>query len=503
MLSFLQLDKVDCHARENEAFMTGMVGILVALALLIYFAYRGISVLILAPAMALFAAMLSGDAPLLASYTQVFMAAVGKFIVLYFPLFLLGAIFGKLMDDSGSAESIARLTVGRLGRSRSMLAVVLSCAILTYGGVSLFVVAFTMYPIAAALFREADIPKRLIPGTIGLGAFTFTMTALPGTPSIQNAIPMPYFGTTAFAAPGLGIVTSLVMFTLGMLWLNGRCRAARAAGEGYGNHPDGARRADRQLREHAEGEGFDLAELTERAPTAGEPSAWVAIAPIVLVIVINCLFSMLIIPRWDTHYLALPKYGQADIQALRGIWAIIVALVVAILMLIAMNRRRLPRLRESLDAGANASVVPIFNTASQVGFGAVIASLAAFDMIRQGLLDLSGTHPLITVAVSVNVFAGITGSASGGLSIALQTLSSSYLEMARQAQISPALMHRVISVAAGCLGSLPHSGAVITLLGICGLTHRESYKDLFVVALLVPAIALVVLIGLGTLLGAF
>ncbi|HVL57197.1 MAG TPA: GntP family permease, partial [Burkholderiaceae bacterium] len=236
--------------------MIGLLGLLAALGLLIFFAYRGVSVLLLAPAMALLAALASG-APLLASYTQVFMASTGSFIVSYFPLFLLGAVFGKLMEDSGAAEAIADGIVRRLGGDRAMLSVVLSCAVLTYGGVSLFVVAFAVYPIAAALFRQAGIPKRLIPATIALGAFTFTMTALPGTPAIQNAIPMPFFGTTPFAAPLLGIITALVMFGLGQGWLQRRALRARAAGEGYGDHPDEPVRFDKTLRELGAGEGFD------------------------------------------------------------------------------------------------------------------------------------------------------------------------------------------------------------------------------------------------------
>ena len=217
--------------------MTGLVGILLALGLLIFLAYRGMSVLILAPLMAMVAASFAA-APLLGLYTQVFMTSAGGFIVAFFPLFLLGAIFGRLMDDSGAAKSIARGLVARLGGGQAILAVVLACAILTYGGVSLFVVAFAIYPIAASLFREADIPKRLIPATIALGAFTFTMTALPGTPAIQNAIPMPYFGTTPFAAPGIGILAALVMFGSGQGWLMHRAGRARLRGEGYGPHDD-------------------------------------------------------------------------------------------------------------------------------------------------------------------------------------------------------------------------------------------------------------------------
>jgi H+/gluconate symporter-like permease len=205
--------------------MLSITGILVALAALMFFAYRGLSVLILAPLAALLAVSFS-SAPLLASYTQVFMPALGGFVVLYFPLFLLGAIFGKLMEASGAARALAAAIVERLGTQRAVLSIVVACALLTYGGVSLFVVAFAVYPIAAELFRAADIPKRLMPATIALGAFTFTMTALPGTPAIQNAIPMPYFGTTPFAAPGLGIIGGAIMLRPGA----GLARAAHAAG---------------------------------------------------------------------------------------------------------------------------------------------------------------------------------------------------------------------------------------------------------------------------------
>jgi H+/gluconate symporter-like permease len=431
------------------------------------------------------------------------MVATGDFIVQYFPVFLLGAIFGKLMEDTGSAEVLANATIRWLGSDRAMLAVVLSCAAMTYGGVSLFVVAFAVFPIAAAVFRRADIPKRLIPGTIALGAFTFTMTALPGTPAIQNAIPMPYFGTSPFAAPGLGIVTALIMFALGQLWLE---RRARATSEGYGDHPDAHPQhtpPTGALRERAAGEGFDIAELPPKLRPAELPPLMVAALPLVAVIAINLAFTALVIPAMDTDYLAAPEYGATTIDSVRGIWSIIAALVISIVVMIAANWSRLPRLTASLDAGANASLLPIFNTASLVGFGAVIASLSAFALIRDSVIGIGGDNPLISLAISVNLLAGMTGSASGGMSIALTTLGGVYLEMAQAAGISPDLMHRVTAVATGGLDALPHNGAVITLLAICGLTHREAYLDIAVVAVAVPIIALIVLITLGTLLGSF
>ncbi len=242
----------------------GLLGILLALGLLIWLAYRGWSVLLLAPAAALVAAAVSRE-PLLAHWTQTFMGSAAQFLAQFFPLFLLGALFGKLMDDSGSVEAIARFMTEKLGPRRAMLAVVLAGAIVTYGGVSLFVAFFVLAPMAQALFRAANIPRRLMPAAIALGTSTFTMTAFPGTPAIQNAIPMPFFGTTPFAAPGLGIIASAIMLGFGLWWLARAEAAARRSGEGYGAGADTAPKLaadDQKIRERATtAREFDPAEI--------------------------------------------------------------------------------------------------------------------------------------------------------------------------------------------------------------------------------------------------
>jgi H+/gluconate symporter-like permease len=445
-----------------------------------FLAYRGLSLLLVAPAMAVLAVLMAEGGPVLASYTQVFMQATGGFIIQYFPLFLLGAVFGKLMEASGSARTLADGIIRGLGPSKAILAVVLSCAVMTYGGVSLFVVAFAVWPIASALFREADRPRVLIPATISLGAFTFTMTALPGTPAIQNAIPMPYFGTTPFAAPGLGLITGALMLGLGWGWLEYR---ARRLGPGYGSDSD----------EGETGKG-----------AAGNPSLPVAGLPLALVLALNLAFTFLLIPQMDTGYLALPEFGETDVGSVRGVWSIIAALTLASLSLVALNWRRLAAgIGETLEDGAQDSLKPIFNTASLVGFGAVIASLSAFGVIRDWVVTVGGDNPLISLAVGTSLLAGMTGSASGGMSIALETLGDTYLAMGQAAGIAPDLLHRVTAVATGGLDALPHNGAVITLLTICGLTHREAYRDIAMVAVLIPILALVVLVTLGTFFGSF
>src|SRR6185295_14550801 len=239
----------------------GLVGILLGLALLMWLAYRGWSVLMVAPVAAMLAAAISGE-PLLAHWTQTFMPGAGRFVTQWFPMFLLGGLFGKLMDDSGSITSIARFLTERLGTRRTILSVVLASAAVTYGGVSVFVAFFVLVPMAKEMFQAADIPRRLMPATIGLGAFTFTMSAMPGTPSINNAIPMPFFGTTTFAAPGLGLIASAITLAFGLWWLARAEAAAARAGEGFGAPSEAPVEIDAKLREQAAHAGdFDPAEL--------------------------------------------------------------------------------------------------------------------------------------------------------------------------------------------------------------------------------------------------
>lgn len=453
--------------------MLGVIGILVSLALLIFLAYRGITVLILAPALALLAVAFNGGVPVLASYTEVFMLHFANYAKAYFPLFLLGAIFGKLMDDSGCARSIAGFIADRLGQGRAVLAIVLACALLTYGGVSLFVVAFAVFPIAAALFRSANIPKALIPGTIALGSFTFTMTALPGTPQIQNAIPMPFFGTDTYAAPVIGIICGLQMLGLGMLWLNHRAKRAAAKGLGYGEHVENL-----------------------KAESSTLPSFWLALAPMGVVLVLNLLFSRWLIPGWDTSYLSEAPY-KTTLPKVIGSWSLILAVGAGIITTLLLHRRHLARPVESVNQGAVGSLLAVVNTCSEVGYGNVVSALPAFALIQAALLGIS-TNPLVSEAVSISLLAGLTGSASGGMSIALNILGADYLRMAQASGIDPQVLHRVATIACGSLDTLPHNGAVITLLAICGLTHRESYPDVGMVCVVIPLIATITAVLLGS-----
>lgn len=465
-----------------------LIAIFVSLGLLMYFAYRGMSVLILAPFMALLAVVLSGSfEEVLPIYTQVFMKAMGGYLIQYFPLFLLGSIFGKLMESSGYALAIANSIAKNLGIQRALLAVVLSCALLTYGGVSLFVVAFMMYPIGKSLFERGNISLNLLPGAIALGAFTFTMTALPGTPSVQNSIPSPFFGTDSFAAPSLSLISSFLMLALGIWWLNRQSTQSQVA----------------NTKLHLN-ETYVVPSSESDSPL--KISFQVAISPIVLMAITNLLMSKWVLTNWQPAFMENSSFGISSLSSLTGIWSIVVALSIGILYLYTseiIRTKQFTNANASINQGATGSMLPILNTASEVGYGAVIASLSGFLIIREFVLNIAPGNPLISEAIAVNALAGITGSASGGMSIALQTLGSDYLAKALSLGINPELLHRVAVMASGCMDTLPHNGAVITLLGICQLSHKQAYRYIAVVTIVFPLFSLSVFITLASIFGSF
>jgi len=448
-----------------------------ALFFLMYVAYRGFSVILFAPIAALLAVLLTSPHSVLPVYSNMFMESMVVFVKNYFPVFMLGAIFGKLIEISGFAKSIVHSVVKLLGPSRAMLSIVAVCALLTYGGVSLFVVVFAVYPFAVELFREVNIPKRLIPATIAMGAFTFTMDSLPGTPQIQNIIPTTFFKTNAFAAPWLGSLGALFILIIGMSFLDLRRRQAVKAGEGYGtghlNEP----------------EPIELTQMT---------NPFIAILPLVIVGVMN-----MVITRW------LPKvYGDSvtiqltttakplivPVAKMVGIWSVEAALVLGILTVVVFGWKKVhAKFAEGTKAAIGGALLASLNTASEYGFGSVIAALPGFLLIRDALGHVP--NPLVKEAVSVNVLAGITGSASGGMSIALAAMSDQFIAAANAAHIPMEVLHRVAAMASGGMDTLPHNGAVITLLAVTGLTHKQSYKDIFAITCIKTS-AVFVVIGL-------
>ena len=455
--------------------------VLAALCFLMFVAYRGHSVILFAPVAALGAVLLTDPSLVAPMFTGLFMDKMVGFLKLYFPVFLLGALFGKAIELSGFSRAIVAATIRAVGAQRAILSIVLVCALLTYGGVSLFVVVFAVYPFAAELFRQGDIPKRLIPGTIALGAFTFTMDALPGTPQIQNIIPTTFFGTTTWAAPVLGTLGGVFILAVGLFYLDWRRRSALKAGEGYG----------------------DAASLVnEPVAFTGDKLAnpFLAILPLIVVGVLNKLLTLWI----PAHYGVSASFVPAvignpapvvqEVAKVAAIWAVEGALLAGIACVLLFAWK--PVAKGFVDGSKSAiggALLAGMNTASEYGFGAVIAALPGFLVVAKSLGAIP--NPLVNEAVTVTALAGITGSASGGMSIALAAMADTFIHNAQAAGIPLEVFHRIAAMASGGMDTLPHNGAVITLLAVTGLTHRQAYKDIFAVTC-IKTLAVFVAIGL-------
>jgi len=429
---------------------TSLVGIFLGLVLLMFLAYRGYSIIWVAPVCATFVALLGG-LNLLDAYIGDYMTGLSNYVLSWFPAFFLGAIYGKVMDMTGSARSLADKLVSLIGSKRALLAVIVPCLLMTYGGISLFVVVFVIYPMGYAIYRAADIPRTYLPGAIAFGAFGITMTSIPGTPQIQNLIPMQFYGTTAMAAPALSIVATFAIAIPGYIYLDWRLRKARANGEHF----------------------VEDAKFVETVREGNLPSwHWLSgLAPVVMVV------------------LVLNVFGKH----------IVVALLSGILLCCIMNFQQWKVLLPSISEGANGSLTAIMNTACAVGFGSVVKAVPGFATLTGLMMNMPG-NILFSEAVAVNVLAGATGSASGGMSIALSALATQYLEKAQAIGMNPELLHRIASISSGGLDTLPHNGAVLTLLAVSHCTHKESYMDICVTTCIIPVI---VSCGLALIWGSF
>ncbi|MCB4359686.1 GntP family permease [Quatrionicoccus australiensis] len=439
--------------------------VLAALACLMLVAYRGYSVILFAPICALGAVLLIDPSLVAPMFTGLFMDKMVGFVKNFFPVFLLGAVFGKVIELSGFSKAIVASVINLIGRERAMLAIVVVCGLLTYGGVSLFVVVFAVYPFAAEMFRQGGIPKRLIPGTIALGAFTFTMDSLPGTPQIQNIIPTTFFKTDIYAAPWLGTIGALFILVCGISYLEWCRRRAAAAGEGYGDGHSN------------EPEAFEHEKLVHPL---------IAILPLVMVGVMNKVFTNAIPLLYGEKVSFIPAViGKAapvvqQTKAVAAIWAVEGALLVGIATVFIFGWRAVSaKFAEGSKNAIGGALLATMNTASEYGFGAVIAALPGFLVVANALGSIP--NPLINEAITVTALAGITGSASGGMGIALAAMADTFIANAQAAGIPLEVFHRVASMASGGMDTLPHNGAVITLLAVTGLTHRQSYKDIFAI----------------------
>lgn len=473
--------------------------ILLSLGFLIFMAYKGYSVILIAPIAALIAVLFIDPLNILPYYTGIFLPKMVEFIANYFPVFLLSAIFGKLIELSGIAEIIAKAIIRWIGKKQVILTIVLLTAVLTYSGISVFVVVFAVYPFAKQLFIQADIPKRLMPAVISLGAATFTMDALPGTPQIQNIIPTNFFGTDIYAAPILGIIGASIILAAGLLFLEWRKRTAQNAGEGFYGLSDETAAA---LEEYEINESQSVANIESKDSGF---RIFFAFLPLALVFVCNMFFTKTI-PSWYPNGFDFAAFGlegySVNIEGKVATWAVMLGIIVGIIAVVFFDFKRIKAgIKEGITKGVSGSLLAVMNTGSEYGFGSIISVLPGFPVIANGISGVF-SNPLLNGAVTTNVLAGVTGSASGGMSIALGVMGNQYNQMIQAFNIPPEVMHRVIAMASGGMDSLPHNGGVITVLTVTGLTHKQAYGDIFAI-LLIKTMTVFIIIAIYTIFGIY
>ena len=427
--------------------MISLIGLIGGLGLLIVLTIRGVNLFIAAPLCALIVAITSGFPIFIGelNFVTTYMQGFTGFITSWFFMFLLGALFGKFMEDSGAADSVARWIITKLGAHRAVLAVVLACAILTYGGVSVFIVAFSVYPMALSMFKDANLPRRFIPASLAFGSVTFTMTSA-GSPEIQNWIPIKYLGTSPFAAWEVSLIVAVFMAFAGYWWLQ------KLINKAVNN-----------------GEEFDVRISDPEISIRDYPHPITGIIPLVVVLVLS----------FTLH------------ESLAQL-ALIVALGAGVLTLMAINFSHFQNLSEAINTGTTGALLAIGNTAAVVGFGSIAKATEAFQATVEIMTQIPGNE-LIGAAIAISVIAGLTGSASGGQAIALPLVSPHYID----AGVDPEELHRIVSISSGALDSLPHNGYVVTTIrAICGETHQAAYWPLAAVTVVIPLVGVFLAISL-------
>ncbi len=451
--------------------MFAAIGLVLSVFLLIWLALRGVNI-ILASLICSLVVVLTNQLPLAQSLTQSYtFGPLGAFTFAgkFFLLFVCGAMFGRLMGDSGAAASIASALAKRLGAHRALWITVIAAALLTYGGVVVFVVIFAIYPLGLKLLQEANIPKRLFCAALALGSGTFTLTALPGTPSIHNVIASARLGTDLFAGSWLGLLGGGLMFVIGMWYLERERNRAQVSGEVF------------------------VAGANDVIPTddgdGGLPPWTLSIVPLVVVI------STILLPRLlksvfvgsDGELAQLVNFANSQ-----PIFWPSVALVVGCVVTLLLFKSYRAGLSQSAGTGAQEAIMPLINTAAVIGFGGVVTQTAGFQEFTALLLNLD-FPPMVSMFLAVSLVSAIVGSASGGLQIFMESMAPSYLEMGVDVEV----LHRVATMASGGLDSLPHCGAIVAMLTITGLTHKQAYKDVGIITVVIPIMATLVTMGVA------
>ncbi|WP_428910962.1 GntP family permease [Niallia sp. Krafla_26] len=413
-----------------------VIGILLAIAVIIFTAMKGFNILIVAP-IASIIVILTNQMDFFSSLIGTensYMTGLAGFIINFFAVFMLGAILAKYIDVSGAAQSIAQKILEKTGTNKPfpvLLALFIITAVLTYGGLSLFVVVFVLVPLAKPLFKQLNIAWNLIAIPIMLGLGTFTMTMLPAAPSIQNVVPTAYLGTTLTAAPLLGIIGTAVSIAFGLWYMKLMLNKSIANGETFAD--------------------YDISDTSAEVKKE-IPSFFISILPIVLLIIIILIGSSLEIPN-----------------------IILIALTVSVIVSAIFFNKYIPSQKKVINEGASSSIMPVFLTSSTVAFGVVITLAPGFKYISDFILGIPG-DPLISLSIASAAFGAITGSASGSLGIVMEAFAENYLAMG----INPEVIHRVATVSSAVFTVMPHTGVVLTFFALTGLNHKNGFKYQFI-----------------------
>lgn len=429
--------------------MIGIIGLLLAIAVLIFGAYKGLGALPLTILAAL-VAIVTNAMPLWDGFATHYMTGYTQAYMSYFLLFACSSLYAKLMDESGSATAIGYKFIDWFGKKNIMLVTILIVSVLTYGGVSLFVVVYAVAPIMFLLFKEANLPRHLTMACLIVGSATYTMTALPGSPQLTNVVPTEYLGTTMTAAPVFSILCAVAMFALCMVYCTWAKNKAVARGEVW-SYPDNV--------------DPTLFEIKDRSQL---PPAWKAFLPIVVLLLV-----IIVGGRFVSNSTML-----ATCAMLLG---------AALTWLLNLSRLKNKDWKALLTDGLGGGISGIGGLAAVLAFGTVVQNSGAFQNIVDWVLSLD-MHPYIRGIFGTSVFSGITGSSSGGLRLMYESLSDTFLNSGCNLQI----LHRLTSIAAGGLDTLPHSPGLFLMFSVLGLNHKNAYRHVFVCSVCIPVLVVVV-----------
>lgn len=428
--------------------MVGIIGLILAIIFLIVGAYKGLGALPLSLIGACIVALTNGM-NLWDALSQFYMGGYAGTYSSYFLLFAFSGLYAKIMDNAGCTTIIGYKMIDWFGKKNVILVSILITAILTYGGVSLFVVIFAVGPIVFMLMKEADLPRSMIPGMIYVGAATFTMTALPGSPQLTNIIPTSYIGTSMTAAPILGIICSIALFVFGFIYIKKETAKRVAAGENW-TFPENYNTKNMEVKDRS---------LL--------PAAWKAFVPMIFLIAFIIVGGRFI----------------ADATLLACIAMLLASLIAYILN---YDHLKSFSIKKILTDGLGDAIPAIGGLAAVVAFGTVVQNSAAFASIVESVLSLD-LSPYLKGIVSTAVISGVTGSSSGGLRVMYQSMSEFFIASGCNLDI----LHRLTAIAAGSLDSLPHCSGLFLLLAYTGLSHKEGYVPVFVVSVIIPAVVVI------------